>query len=103
MILQDIDHFNSLITSSKEAFRQGASGPAQEMRLVVNAWGFNLEDINIPIGIWHGKLDVQVPLSHAEMFRDKLPNAKLRFCEKDAHISILYNHVDEIFQSVKSA
>jgi len=98
LIFQDTARFNSLIATTAEAFRQGASGPAQEMKRVLNGWGFNLEDIDVPVSIWQGKLDSHVPISHAEIFRDRLPHAKLRFFEKDAHLSTLYNHVEEIFE-----
>lgn len=101
LIFEDAEHFDSLISSSKEAFRQGVSGPAQEMCLVVNGWGFSLEDIDVPVSIWQGRLDAQVPSSHGEIFRKRLPKAKLRFFEEDSHLSTLYNHTKEIFDSVK--
>ena len=100
LIFQDTAYLSSLLASTTEAFRQGASGPAQEMRLVVKPWGFNLEDIDVPVSIFQGKLDSQVPVSHAEIFRDKLPNARLRSFEEDAHLSTLYNHAEEIFDAV---
>tara|TARA_R110002126_G_scaffold239409_1_gene382628 strand:- start:55103 stop:55969 length:867 start_codon:yes stop_codon:yes gene_type:complete len=98
IIFEDPACFNSLIATTTEAFKQGASGPAQEMRLVVKPWGFNLENIDVPISVFQGKLDSQVPVSHAEIFRDRLPNARLRFFEEEAHLSALYNHAEEIFE-----
>lgn len=97
--LQDINRINRMMDMIAEAFKDGVSGPAQEMRLVLKPWGFNLEKITYPITIWQGKLDVQVPVSHADVYNTKLPHAKLKLFEHEAHISTLYNHMGDILES----
>jgi len=90
-----------LLIASKEAFRQGVAGAADEFRLISKKWGFNLEDVHTPVSIWQGELDPQVPVSSARFFASRLPHANLRLMEKDAHLSTLYNHAEEIFESIK--
>lgn len=99
LILQDINRISSMLEMMAEAFKQSASGPAQEMQLVLKPWGFDLEKINYPITIWQGQLDVHVPESHANVYKTKLPHAKLRLFEHDAHVSVLYHHMDDILES----
>ncbi len=100
MILQDADRMHATMDALVEAFKQGVSGPAQEMRLILQPWGFSLEKITYPITIWQGKLDMQVPVSHAEIYKTKLPHAKLRLFENEAHLSTLYNHMGDILESL---
>lgn len=90
---------HGLLIAAKEAFRQGASGAADEFRLLTREWGFNLEDIHTPVSIWQGGLDPQVPVSSARFFVSRLPHASLRVMENDAHQSMLYHHIEAIFEA----
>ena len=92
----------AIIDGTIEAFRNGVSGPAYEMRLLVNPWGFDLENIKYPITIWHGALDTQVPISHAKIYANLIPGAQLKIIENEGHHSLLKNHIDEILRSVCS-
>lgn len=92
-----------LLIASKEAFRQGVTGAADEFKLLAKAWGFKLENIHTPVSIWQGELDPQVPVSSARFFTSRLPHANLRVMKNEAHLSTLYNHAEEIFESIKSS
>lgn len=102
IILQDANRITELRKWSLEAFVQGTSGAAQEMRLITNPWNINLADINFPISVWQGKLDKQVPVSHAELFKKYLQNCRLHLLDNESHLSILYNHIGKIIDSVSS-
>ncbi|AMQ28341.1 TPA: alpha/beta hydrolase [Legionella pneumophila] len=100
IILQEHGRINVMMDAMLEAFKQGARGLAQEMQLVLQPWGFDLKEITFPMTIWQGKLDVQVPVFHAEIYKVNLPHAKLKLYEKEAHISTLYNHIEEVLESI---
>lgn len=95
-ILQEPGSLNKLYDVSTEAFKQGARGPAHELRLIVNPWGFDLNKIKTPMTLWQGALDKQVPISHAKLYQAHLPNTQLQLFEQEGHLSILYNHMDDI-------
>ena len=99
-ILQDPARLNTMLIASAEAFKQGAQGATQEFRLISNPWGFDLEKIKIPITIWQGELDKQVPLSHAKLYQARLPNAQLQLFNQEGHISTLYNHIGSILSQL---
>lgn len=101
IILENPAHWRSLINASTEAFRQGVKGPALEFQLILRQWGFDLNQITCPVTIWYGQLDSQAPLSHAKIYEHLLPNSVLRISVKDGHLSMLYNHTEEIFESLK--
>lgn len=100
IILQDVSRINKIMDMIAESFKDGVNGAAQEMCLVLRPWGFDLEKITYPITIWQGKLDMQIPASHAGIYKTKLPHAKLKLFEHEAHISTLYNHMENILESI---
>lgn len=98
MVFNDPAEKAALITSAIEAFKNGSKGPATEMQLLLKPWGFNLEEINIPISIWYGALDKQAPKSHAELYAKFIPHAQLKVLDNEGHISILKNHMNDILK-----
>ncbi|MDF1756679.1 MAG: alpha/beta hydrolase [Legionellaceae bacterium] len=99
-IMQDPIIMSSMIASIKEGFKQGVVGVAEDFKLIINPWGFDLKKITFPITIWQGKLDNQVPISHANIYKKLIPNSKVKLFEDEAHISTLYNHIEEILDSL---
>lgn len=95
-VFQNPVYWQTMMESTAEAFQQGARGAAQELQLILNPWGFDLDKISIPVTIWHGALDTQVSISHAKFYETRLPKAKLQVLEQEGHCSILYNHMGEI-------
>ena len=91
---------SELIKSSLEAFRDGVGGPACELKILFKPWGFDLKDINFPIIIWHGALDTQAPISHAKIYANSITGSQLKIIENEGHLSVLINHIEEIFSDV---
>ena len=87
-----------------EAFRQGADGPAYEAKMYGKDWGFRLEDISqdVDVHLWHGELDLNVPISTARAVASAIPNCKAKFYPQEGHYSTLLNHLEEIFKTLKS-
>lgn len=102
LVFQNPDLIEALRESAIEAFKHGAQGAAQEMQLILRPWGFDITKITFPLTIWQGKEDKQVPVSHAVLYKSILGKSDLRILEKEAHVSILYNHMREILESVDS-
>ncbi|RPJ37831.1 MAG: alpha/beta hydrolase, partial [Chloroflexi bacterium] len=45
-----------------EAMRRGTYGPAYDASLYWKPWGFRLEDIHVPVLVWHGEEDLNAPV-----------------------------------------
>lgn len=60
--LGDRQATDMLIASMVESFRAGSDGSAWELRLLTRPWGFRLQDIVIPVALWHGDADINSPL-----------------------------------------
>ena len=81
----------------KEAFRNGSEGVAYEIsKVLVQEWGFELNNIKIPVTFWQGKKDNNVPHQWAELMKAEIPNASLNTFEEEGHL-IIFKHAKEIF------
>ena len=65
-----------LIASLRESMRQGPGGALQDLRLLARPWGFRLQDIAIPIDLWHGEDDLVVPPEHSRHQAAALPRSR---------------------------
>jgi pimeloyl-ACP methyl ester carboxylesterase len=100
LVFNDPESGKAIINATKEAFRNGVSGVAQEIILTLKPWGFNLENINVPITIFQGGQDKQAPEMHAKIYAKLIPNANLVFFKDEGHISILQNHGEELLRCI---
>jgi pimeloyl-ACP methyl ester carboxylesterase len=80
-----------LVASSKTTGRAAA----QDFGLIAHDWGFRLEDISVPVHIWHATADVNVPVQHAHRMAAQIPGSVLHIVSGEAHLMCL-DHLDEI-------
>ena len=85
-----------LIDSLREAFRSGTRGASWDAVLYNRSWGFRLQDISMEVHLWHGELDTQVPVSVGRYVANAIPNCRARFLPDEGHLSLAYNHIEEI-------
>jgi pimeloyl-ACP methyl ester carboxylesterase len=94
---------NIIIKSTQEVFKQGLKGASLDMKLLFKPWGFKLQDIHIPITIWHGASDTQAPVAHARIHEHLLPDANLKLIANEAHTSLIMHCADEILSDLLSS
>ena len=78
-----------------EAFRQGMRAHAWETRLVVRPWGFRLDEITIPVSLWHGTADREVSIAMGRYVASQIPGCHAEFCDGEGHL-LLFPHWQEI-------
>jgi len=86
-----------------EAFRQGSRGARQDLSLYGRPWGFRLDKITVPVALWQGDKDANVPPAMARYMARKIPDSFATFLPDDGHIGCMANHLDEVFDAVLSA
>ena len=74
--------------SVREALRPGLRGHAWEGYLQVRPWGFHLEEIKMPVHIWHGEADVDASIGMARTVAAQIPNCRATFYPNEGHIFI---------------
>jgi pimeloyl-ACP methyl ester carboxylesterase len=63
---------DALAESLREAFRNGPAGWFDDSWCLSNDWGFELSNVAVPVWLWYGELDRNVPLSAARRMADQL-------------------------------
>ncbi len=81
--------------SEVEAFRQGLDGLAWDARLLTRPWGFPLEEIRVPVCLWHGTADREAPVAMGRRVAEKIPGCRAFFVPDEAHL-LLFPHWEEI-------
>ena len=72
-----------------EALRNGSGGRADDVRSLVEGWGFDPAEITVPTLLWHGERDVFSPVGHTEWLAGRIPGA-VNVIEPDAaHFSAM--------------
>ena len=90
-ILADAWTRTCLIRSAEDAFSQGASGLAAELRLMSRAWGFEASEIPVPTFLWHGEADTVVPAAFGRWLAERIPDCRARFIPRAGHFWIAAN------------
>jgi pimeloyl-ACP methyl ester carboxylesterase len=87
----------------EEACRRGPLGAAIDVALIARPWGFDLAAIRVPVLLWHGEGDRNVPVASGKYFADVLPNCSATFYPTDAHLSVPLQHQDEILHALATS
>jgi pimeloyl-ACP methyl ester carboxylesterase len=87
----------------EEACRQGPRGPVVDMALIAGPWGFDLASVNVPVLLWHGERDRNVPVANGRYLAGAIPNCRATFYADEAHLSVPLNHQHEIFAALAAA
>lgn len=93
------ESFEEMVT---EAFHQGTRGVALDWKLESRSWGFSLEEIRMPVTIWHGEMDTIVPVEQAHILKKFIPTTHVTFFPDEGHVSLLVHHYEEILAPMVS-
>jgi len=92
-----MDAFNHILS---EAMYQGVKGPGWDICLYAREWDFSLSEIRIPLKVFHGEQDVNVPIALVRRAMSNLSSAQLITYTDEAHMSTLYNRFGEIAKAL---
>jgi pimeloyl-ACP methyl ester carboxylesterase len=76
------------LESVLEAYRNGWRGHAWELIVLNRPWGFALEQIRVPIYLWHGEADQLVPPVMGHYLADRIPDCTAEFIPGSGHLLI---------------
>ena len=60
---------------------------AHDLALFARHWGFQLDEVTVPVVVWHGLADVIVPPSHGHHQAARLPRGELRVRPGEGHFA----------------
>lgn len=100
--LRDSAAFEAIFESQRRAWRGSAEGVMSDGRIYAQPWGFLLEAIHVPVGLWHGTQDRAFSIRLAEEVAKRLPDCKARFIDNAGHYSLPIRHMREILADLIS-
>jgi pimeloyl-ACP methyl ester carboxylesterase len=92
---------NICYQSELQAFKPGLRGFAWDTRLLTRSWGFHLEDIKVPVSLWHGLEDNMTPVAMAHHLVQKITSCRPHFIPGEAHL-LLFKYWEEILTDLIS-
>jgi pimeloyl-ACP methyl ester carboxylesterase len=60
-----------------ECLRTSAEGWLDDSAAFARPWGFTVDSIAVPVGIWQGRDDTATPITHARWLSARIPTAEL--------------------------
>ena len=102
LLLDHPDVAKVYVDMLREALRSGIGGVNQEATLYTRPWRFRLKDITTEVHLWHGELDLNVPVSVGHYVANAIPSCHAVFLKDEAHISLPHNHIREILSILVS-
>jgi pimeloyl-ACP methyl ester carboxylesterase len=94
--LEDSVAFEACFESQRHAWRASIKGLTADAEIFAARWGFRLEDVDVPVRLWHGTKDRAFSTGVAEYVAARLPNCKARYVEGEGHYSLPIRHMREI-------
>lgn len=94
--LRDRRAFDICFESQRKAWSGCPDGVIQDARIYGQPWGFQLEEIDVPVRLWHGTQDRAFSFHLAEQVAARLRNCRLHLVENEGHYSLPIRHVREI-------
>jgi pimeloyl-ACP methyl ester carboxylesterase len=75
---------------------EGPFGYIDDGKAFIGDWGFDVEEMPMPVRVWFGDEDLMVPSSHGEWLAAHVRGARREFRAGEGHISLLPHHIGEI-------
>ena len=80
---------DEMAAALRRAVSSGIAGWRDDDLAFVKNWGFNLDDISVPVDIWQGRQDRMVPFEHGQWLAAKVPNAQAHLFATEGHLSMV--------------
>jgi len=90
----DLGHY--LAESMQDAGSEGIDGWRDDDLAFAKPWGFSLDDIRVPVQLWHGEQDLFVPFAHGQWLGDRIPNVDARLSAEDGHMTLMQRRIPEV-------
>ena len=94
--LRDQTAFESCFESSRQAWRASLEGVIADAEIYARPWGFPLEEVRVPVRLWHGTRDRTFSYKLAVELADRFRDCRLEIVEGAGHYSLPIRYMDRI-------
>jgi pimeloyl-ACP methyl ester carboxylesterase len=85
-----------LAESTRRAIGQRLDGWIDDDFVFVNSWGFELDEISVPVQLLHGAQDRFVPIAHGEWLAERIPGVDAHLSAEDGHLTIQLERIGDV-------
>lgn len=85
-----------------EGLRSGTRGTAYDLQLYSRKWDFSLDEIQMPLILFYGEEDKNVPIELVKRTAAVLPTAELVMYPNEGHISVVVNQIETITKALRT-
>jgi len=100
--LRDDAAFEAIFESQRRAWRGSVEGVLLDAQIYAQPWGFAIEDVRVPVRLWHGMEDRAFAVRLAEQIANRCSNCKAQFIQNEGHYSLPIRHMREILEDLIS-
>ena len=100
LVSTNLNFQNGFLDMVHEAIKQGTRGAFLESQLTVTDWGFRLEDIQMPVLLWHGETDANIPVEMARYAAAAIPKCEAKFIPNEGHLTLFKKYAEEIISNL---
>lgn len=97
------EYAEDLVAMVSEALDPGVDGWVDDDLAFVSGWGFDLDEIDVPVAVWAGGKDLMVPFAHGRWLAEHVPGATAHLHPEEGHLSIRVLRVGEILDDLMAA
>jgi pimeloyl-ACP methyl ester carboxylesterase len=95
-VLRESRAFDICFESARQAWRSSAKGVMTDAEIYATPWGFALEEVQVPVALWHGTKDRTFAHRRAKDVASRLPNCEFHLIEGAGHYSLPIRYIREI-------
>jgi pimeloyl-ACP methyl ester carboxylesterase len=94
--LRDERAFEACFESQRRAWQASAEGVLVDAEIYAQPWGFSLNELRVPVRLWHGNADRSFSAAVARQMASQIPDCVTYFIDDAGHYSTPIRHMREI-------
>lgn len=98
-VLRDSTIRALLVADLGEAFRNNSTPFAEDIIILSYPWGFRLQDIHVPVYLWHGEQDILAPVQMGYDVANAIFGCRAHFFSDEGH-TLIFTHWAEILTAL---
>jgi len=99
LAMSSTPRFGGFFDNLGEMTKHGSQGAYWDARVFLGDWGFECAAIEMPVALFYGTEDRNVPIQMCEYYRDTIPESTPTFYEGEGHF-IMYSCAAEILNTL---
>jgi pimeloyl-ACP methyl ester carboxylesterase len=87
-----------MLAAIRDALAPGVEGWVDDDLAFLAPWGFDPEQIGVPVLVWQGAEDLMVPPAHGAWLRRHLPTAEGGVLPDEGHLTLAVDRIGDVHQ-----